>query len=303
MESKYIIHPEYLTLSSGPVVYVEKIIRTTNHDAPWILFVNGVLATTTSFYWAINMLPNHNLIFYDPPRAGKSLEKNNSVDDFPIDIDVLALTELNERYSPFGILSMSWGGFAALLMLGLRPGNIRRAVIASFSDKITPAMSDYLATIGPLIHSRRISEAGDLFCHTLGRYLPNRYKRGYVRYFAKLTEPAFDHLIKHFDYLFGLKPETYTTTLPKIWCDCLFINGGLDLYTSPNDAQNLAALVPRSRTVVVPGAGHFLSMENVDTFRNVEIALREFFSSYDTGSRTSTDLRPRTRQSVTPAVS
>lgn len=67
-----------------------------------------------------------------------------------------------------------------------------------------------------------------------------------------------------------------TDVLPRMSRPALVIVGQEDTITPPADAEGMQRLLPRSRLVMLPGAGHLSSLETPDTFAS---ALADFISS------------------------
>jgi 3-oxoadipate enol-lactonase len=63
--------------------------------------------------------------------------------------------------------------------------------------------------------------------------------------------------------------------LPQIACPTLVIAGAADTITPPDGMQAMHAMIPGSRYVVIPGAGHLTPIEQPATFAT---ALRECVS-------------------------
>jgi pimeloyl-ACP methyl ester carboxylesterase len=72
------------------------------------------------------------------------------------------------------------------------------------------------------------------------------------------------------------RPDS-TDLLPAMSCPALVVVGEEDAITPPADAEAMQRLLPRSRLVVLPQAGHLSNMETPDAFAS---ALADFTTSY-----------------------
>ena len=91
-------------------------------------------------------------------------------------------------------MSFSWGGVATLLALAQRPGRIRRAVVNSFSPQLNPAMLDYLHRGLDYLAACDRTQIGNLVNETIGRYLPQLFKRYNFRHVSSLDEHEYHQI-------------------------------------------------------------------------------------------------------------
>ena len=279
INSKRNVHNQSVNISFGVKVHVEIMDACSEKSTGTILCVNGSLSTSSSFYWALKMLPDYTFIFFDLPHSGKSKQYNEDLALFTIEQEVAVLRELNEYFIPSHIMSMSWGGFSALLLLSEQPKNIKAGIISSFSDKITPAMTDYLKVTEVLLRDNDIITAIDVFFNYIGEHLPAGFKKIFSRYFLNLTNTEWSLALSHFDRLFTLDDKTYKELMKNVACPCLFINGTADRFTSPEDALNLAHYIKQSQFTTIPGGGHFLALENETIFEQVRHECESFIGN------------------------
>lgn len=228
------------------------------------IMVNGALATTTSFSQTIRNLKDHvNIVLFDLPFAGRSREHNaNANGVLSKDDEVEILLNLIERFDVNFIISASWGGVSALLSLTRRPATIEKAVVRSFSPLINDAMYRYMAGARRFLCERDIPGGAQLLNNTVGKYLPRLLKAHNYEYLLSMVQGNEQQILFHIDQIFQLDRTKYIDQFAAINVPVLFINGGLDEYTTAEDVRSLAEHIKYSQFTVIPGAGHFLDLES-----------------------------------------
>lgn len=242
-------------------VYVER--HGTDANRPTVLLVNGALSTTTSFRQTTRYLSEHfNVVLYDLPYAGQSRKHNGQLGLLTKDDEVNILCTLLDRYQAKHLMSMSWGGVAALLALSRRPASVRSAAIGSFSPTMNSAMLTYVLGAKAHLEAKNYVAGSELLNNTVGKYLPRLLKL-YNRHFLSTLEVSeYAQAFFHIEQIVGLDVQRYVDRLRQIDVPVAFVNGELDEYTSPADVRSLRQCVARSSFVSIPGAGHFLELEN-----------------------------------------
>lgn len=263
----------------GYSIHVEEIVRPHRPRAKSILFVNGALASSRSFAWAISGLPDLNLIFYDLPHLGASKQYNKGATVVVPETEVAILRNLIDRYAPNYLASMSWGGVAALLALAGRPASVEKALVGSFSNRVTHAMRGLLQELDRLIEVRRHEDCAQLVNDTLGKHLPMGLKRANFSYLTGLGEDEREYIRWHIKRMLQLDPAQFSGKVADISAEILFINGALDEYTTWPDAAAFARSFARNCFAVIPEAGHFLTAESIANARKVARIANSFLSA------------------------
>ncbi|MGF6240592.1 rhamnosyltransferase subunit A [Paraburkholderia sp. GAS38] len=263
-------------LPTGCKVYVERHVF--NPDFESVILINGALATTASFGQTIKYLgERYNAICFDLPYAGQSKAYNAGEFVLTKDDEVDILLHLIAVFEPSFLLSVSWGGVASLLALARRQTSVRRAVIASFSPLLNPAMTDYVTCARDYIAAGENLKAAQLLNDTVGRHLPRIMKLYNYRYLSTLPRREQDQVAFHVDQILAIRPEQYLHEFRNIDCDLKFINGELDEYTTSADVRTLAAHLARAEFATIEQAGHFLDLEGRHPLRQVRTAIFDFF--------------------------
>ena len=237
-----------------------------------VILVNGALATTTSFNQTVKYLKEHfNVVLFDLPYAGQSKAHNVLVEGEHLskDDEVDILRHLMDRFRPSFLISISWGGVAALLALARGGHTVKRAVIGSFSPLLNQPMLDYINRAEVLLEQRDRHSAANLLNGTVGKYLPRLLKLYNYRYLSSIPVEDCSQIAFHIRQILALDSANYVEKLSSIEVPLLFVNGELDEYTSAQDVRALARHIPHSEFVTVPKAGHFLDLESKHAWAEV----------------------------------
>ncbi|WP_126173910.1 alpha/beta fold hydrolase [Altericroceibacterium xinjiangense] len=163
----------------------------------------------------------------------------------------------------FDLLGHSMGARVALEVYRLAPERVRRIALVSTGahpvGEQEPAKRGGLQRVG---HERGFDALLDLWLPPMiGE--PNRDKpeiAGPLREMCRSRgQDVFDAQIKA---LLGRGDQRLV--LPTISCPALVMTGELDSWSPPAQHEQIAAMIPNSQLVVVPGAGHMLPVEAPD---------------------------------------
>ena len=284
------MEPESLIVRTpgGFAVYVEHYRINPAYET--VILVNGALATTTSFNQTVKYLREHfNVVLYDLPYAGKSKEHNRNNMLLTKDDEVEILSHLIGRFEPQHLLSISWGGVAALLALARSPRSVKRAVIGSFSPKLNAAMLDYLDKGQQYLETNDEAGASALLNNTVGKYLPRLLKLYNYRYLSTLAEHEYVQIAFHMQQIRQLDAQRYVDRFSSIRIPVLFVNGELDEYPTAADVHELSRYIRRARFVTMAGAGHFLDLEGKKAWHEARRITNAFLLEQDEAAGESLD--------------
>lgn len=249
----------------------------TEESAKTAILVNGAFATTASFGQTVRYLRDKvNVILFDLPYAGRSQEHNPEGKILTKEDEVEILDYLINRYQVNYLMSVSWGGVSSLLALARRPPSVEKAIIASFSPIINPAMHDYMAGARNFLQAGDVSGAAQLLNNTVGRYLSGLVKSHNYSYLLNNVEGNEEQIIFHINQIFEFDRQQYMHQFASIDVPVLFLNGELDEYTTAEEVRLLAEHIPQSEFTVVKNAGHFLDLESRQLWRTVSGIIREY---------------------------
>ncbi|KAF1072794.1 MAG: Rhamnosyltransferase 1 subunit A [Pseudomonas citronellolis] len=254
-----------------------------------IILVNGSLSTTASFAQTVKYLqPHYNVVCYDQPYAGRSKAHNDCHQPITKEYEAELLLGLIEHYEVDVLKSFSWGGVAALLALAQRPARIQKAVISSFSPLLNASMLDYLHRGLDYLAAVDRTNVGNLVNDTIGRNLPQLFKRYNFRHVSGLDEHEYRQMHFHICQVLQLSAERYMESFTAIDIPLLFLNGELDIYTTPSEAKLFQQLIGDCQFHTIRNAGHFIDVEHKQAWQQTQDAMLGF-------------LRPQRRTSTSNA--
>ncbi|MGD9640280.1 MAG: alpha/beta fold hydrolase [Synergistaceae bacterium] len=262
-----------IALINGYNIHISRILRGAKKT---IAMVNGAMSTTASFHWAISNLRSYNLILFDYPCTGLSKDYNPGCNFPSRDVEAGILSEICGIYRPEYLCSMSWGGASSLISLAEEKNQIEKAVIAAFSFGLTEEMRKIIQTLYLFIEENEMKKFAHFVNDTLGKYLPSRVKEKNYLYLSELSDSEIIYLKKHFDNALAINEMDYVGMLEAIRAEVLFINGSLDLYTSPESISDTLIHIPCSKSVNID-CGHFMAMEDKKTAQLISDTLHSFF--------------------------
>lgn len=259
-------------------VHVERHVF--NEAFETVILVNGALATTTSFRQTVKYLKGRfNVLLYDLPYAGQSRQHNGDGEEhLTKDDEVDILSELIQRFRPSHLISISWGGVAALLALARSPHTVKKAVIGSFSPILNGPMLDYIDRAQDFLQRRDQTGAANLLNSTVGQYLPRLLKLYNHRYLASLPVEDCARVAFHIRQILQLNAANYVEGLSAIRIPVLFVNGELDQYTTASDVRTLSQHIRDSEFITVAGTGHFLDLESGRAWNEISRLVNGFLA-------------------------
>ena len=171
----------------------------------------------------------------------------------------IALEQAPQRFDLFG---HSMGGRVALEVYRLAPERVRRLALSSTGihplGEAEPAKRRNLQAIG---HEQGFEALVDAWLPPMVAE-SNRTTRAY----AEMRQMCLDAGQEQFDAQINAlltRPEV-ESLLPQIACPTLVMTGERDAWSPPAQHQAIAAAIPHSQLVIVPGAGHMLTREAPD---------------------------------------
>ena len=271
---------QIVSLPRGLNVHVEH--QVSNPEFETIIMVNGALSTTASFNHTVKFLKERfNTLCFDLPYSGQSKPLNPPNTIITKEDEVEILGYLIDYFSPQFLISISWGGVAALLALAQKRTSVRRAIIGSFSPFLNPAMLDYISDARDFIVAGENNKAAKLLNDTVGKYLPRIMKLHNYRYLSRLPNEEAQQASFHIEQILTLQPARYLKKLQQIDADTdvLFVNGECDEYTSAVDVKFVAPYLKHARFATVSGAGHFLDLEGRQALAATRELIFDFFET------------------------
>lgn len=172
----------------------------------------------------------------------------------------VALEQAPDRFDLFG---HSMGGRIALEVYRLAPERVRRLALSSTGVHSLgagePAKRHALQAVG---HTQGFEALVDTWLPPMVA----EANRADAALYGPMRQMSLDAGQDVFDAQIGAllgRPEQ-ASLLPQIDCPTLVMTGELDQWSPPAQHRDIAAALPASELVIVPGAGHMLPLEAPD---------------------------------------
>jgi pimeloyl-ACP methyl ester carboxylesterase len=146
---------------------------------------------------------------------------------------------------------------------------------------INDAMHAYMVGCRRFLCEQDIPGGAQLLNSTVGKYLPRLLKAHNYQYLLSMVQGNEQQIMFHIDQIFELDQSQYVNRFAAIEVPVLFINGGLDEYTTTEDVRSLARYIRRSEFAVIPETGHFLDLESTQARRATGEIKRGFLLERD----------------------
>lgn len=264
--------------------------RSAGSGAP-TLMLHGIGSSSLAFGHQLSALDDElHMVAWDAPGYAASTDPDAALDlDGYVDrLAALAGDRFGEE--PVHLVGVSWGGVLALRTAASRPGLVRSLTVigASLGSGVDPARAAQMR--------ERSGELVRLGATDFAR------RRG-PRLLAPGADPALvEHVVA--TMAAAVRPAGYACAaevmaaadlsgdLGRITAPTLVMAGAEDRVTGPDRAREIAALVPGSALVLVPGAGHLANQERPAL---VNAWLRGFIRAADllAAAQPATDLHER----------
>ena len=182
-------------------------------------------------------------------------------------VDAIARRILETAPPRFALAGLSMGGYIALAILRAAPERVSRLALFDTGARADlPEQSQRRKAQIELARSGRFAEIPE----TLWPLFVHKDRQGdaklkdVVLQMAEETGP--DAFIRQQMAIMS-RPDA-RPDLPRIKCPTLVLVGEADQLTPPALSEEMAAAIPGSRLVVVPGSGHLSTLEQPDVVGN-----------------------------------
>jgi proline iminopeptidase len=220
------------------------------------------------------------LIVVDPRGTGRTA----AADAFDQDAYVADLEELRGELDleQLDLLGHSHGGFVAIAYAATHPDRVPRLVLASTAPRFAREYRDAIEAVwdasdDPTVPPARAARAERLSSNELEPDEIVRLAMEELRlYFARpagvgVLGPVFAREPPNLNALAYFNRETaphmdLRSLLPEIRAETLVLTGDWDFFGKPA-ADELVAGIEGARSIVLPGAGHFLWVDRPEAFR------------------------------------
>ncbi|GIG29194.1 alpha/beta fold hydrolase [Cellulomonas marina] len=247
-------------------------------EGPRVVLLHGLFGRGRNFTQVAKALtPELRSVLVDLPNHGASAWTTTV--DYPV-VAGLVADLLDERYAadgPVHLVGHSMGGKVAMVLALTRPDLVERLVVVDIAPAESSGAGEFehlLASLAalPLERVVRRSDADEL----LAPAVPDERVRLFLLQNLRATdggfawEPNLALLRRELPTIGGfpevLRPDGSAATFdgPVLW-----VAGERSSYVRPEHAAPMRRLFPRTRSVTVRGAGHWVHSERPDAFVDV----------------------------------
>lgn len=242
-----------------------------------IVFAHGLLWDGYMFHKQIAALRDrYRCVTLDFRGQGKS---EVTRDGYDMDTLTLDAAQLIERlgYAPVHFAGLSMGGFVAMRLAARRPELIRSLILMETSAEPEPTQN--IPKYRMFYRVARIFGPGAV----ASRVMPIMFGQKFMSDPARAAEREEWRRRASANHRVGIGRATegvisrkgITEEISKITAPTLIVVGDQDVATVPARAQRIHELIPGSRLVVIPGAGHTSSIEEPEA---VTAAIESFLA-------------------------
>ena len=183
----------------------------------------------------------------------------------------MAAALLAENPGRHVLIGASMGGMLALEAQRQAPERVHAlALLGSSARADTPELLRLRSDAIALFEQGRVDEV--LQANIMFAFHPNHAQPGPMvdAYLAMIRRAGAAQLIRQNRAVMARIDSR--RLLPALRCPLLVACGEADLLTTPEQAREIAALVPHARLEIVPGAGHMLTMEQPERVNTLLLA-------------------------------
>ena len=188
-----------------------------------------------------------------------------------------------EEVASAHVVGYSMGSYPAQILAVAQPERVRSLVLAASSSRHHPWRRELLADWSATAQARGVHVmARRAFPYLLGRRTARRFGLWInLLWPLVLSQPAHAFAAQ-VDALLDFSDE-YRSYLAEVTAPTLVLVGADDRLTPPEDAEELAALVPGAQLYVVGGAGHVPMVEAAPDFN---LAVLHFLAGVTAAAKT-----------------
>lgn len=241
-------------------------------DAPVVLLSHSLGVNLNTWDSLVAVLNNdHRVIRYDARGHGNSQAPAGEYSVELLARDALAVLDA-AGVAAAHIVGLSMGGMVGMWIGAHAPNRLRRLVLANtttriplrdmWNSRIETARTEGMASIAPA---------------TLNRWLAEPFRTTRPEEAARMiaTMQAMSP-VGYAGCCAALREVDLREDVSRITAPTLVITGALDLATTPEVAQGLAASIPGARCAVIAAAGHLSNVEQPEAFGRL---VREFLAA------------------------
>ena len=250
--------------SSGLKLYYEEF---GSPDATPIIFLNGIMMNTVSWYGHKPFFENYRMILFDFRDQGQSDKADRQ---YTIDAHVDDLSNLLKhlKLEKINIVGVSYGGHVAAMFAAFHGDLISSLVLANTVARI----NNHIREMGRAWEEAAKLYSPDAFFTLSIPYIYSRWFHEHNLPWLKERQKLFRDLLtkEWFDAFIRLSTSAHnmdiTPTLAKIKCPTLLIGADQDIITPIAEMDLLHTGIEGSSFVIIKDAGHAAVLEKPKEF-------------------------------------
>lgn len=241
-----------------------------NEEKTPILFLNGIMMSTPSWYMFKPMFKNYRIILFDFRDQGQSDKATSQytidahIDDVYALLDHLGIDKIN-------IVGLSYGGYVAAKFATKYSEKIQSLILANTVSEVT----EYLSGIGKAwIEAAKLNDSDLFFTFALPFIHSRNFYKTNKKWVTQREKMLKKELTKEwFDSFIRLSQSTngmnITEELSNISCETLLIGADQDIITPLEDMRKLHDNIKDSSFVIIRDAGHAAFLEKSKEFASL----------------------------------
>ena len=232
---------------------------------PLLICINGIMQSMSVWQPVVDLMKDsHRVLVFDFPGQGRARflggERHVGLDEQVGIIDAL-LAEIGET-DPVQILSASFGAVIACLFAQSRPRKVSKLLLGSFSIQPGEVLRRIQSRLIELIDAGDTAAVAELILSSGGGRLPQRMANAIRRQFAAIDATQLSVFRAHLDWLLDYDADRDSPfRFSRIKAKTLILVGEADPILNRNDLDNVVGSVADCTVRYLPGAGHFLHLE------------------------------------------
>jgi len=246
--------------------------RIYNNNGPHIICLNGVQQSMAMWHtFVLRYASHYRLVLFDFPGQGKGRVVSGPIFvtlDEQVEIlrEVIKTTGINRNVI---ICSASWGGIVAMAFASRYHNDVRQLCLASLGTKANDTMVETIKK-GFQIDPQNRQKMADILIESFGQNLPDNIKNKIVNQFQTMSQENLQAFYEHGLFVVSTKKLGDLINLSNIKAKTVLIYGENDTIIDLDDVKFLSSQIPHCEVKIVKNAGHFLHMEQEDTFNIYE---------------------------------
>jgi pimeloyl-ACP methyl ester carboxylesterase len=208
--------------------------------------------------------PRYRVVLFDFPNQGRARICSGDVEVSLME-QVSILTAVAQRlspYAPVNLIGGSWGSVVAAAFAATSPSRVANLVLGSFQTKSNPRLCEISRRGIALVNQGDRDGLGALFVEGFGARMRPASQQRLREQFRRLTRNQLSQVVLQGNVLLEFGDIETFVDLSAIRARTLIVNGADDPIVDVEDVWVASSRIPDCETQILPGAGHFLHIED-----------------------------------------